>query len=317
MARNVRIATISYNGRGSSPEEKRAHGLALLDSAGAFQPDVACLPETFTGLGAGWEGWRAAAEPLPGPTSDAAAEIARKHSMYVVCPILRRRGDRLHNAAALLDRSGEIVGAYHKNHPTLPEIEAGVTPGSETPVFETDFGRVGFAICFDLNFRDVIEGLARGGPELVFFPSMYCGGLQLQVWAHDFGVFVASAHSGGRSAVVDPLGRVLKWSSVYEPILVKEVNLDGVVCHIDENERKWPAIREKYGAAVELDVATDEARFRLISHHPTLTAWDVVEEFGLEPLPDYFGRSDRGRGDAMAAPTAPVSDIRERVGVGA
>ena len=75
-----------------------------------------------------------------------------------------------------------------------------VTPGASAVVAQTDFGRVGFAICFDLNFRDVAEGNRTGGAELVLFPSMYAGGLQLSIWAHDFGFFIASAtpRDGGR-----------------------------------------------------------------------------------------------------------------------
>jgi hypothetical protein len=101
---------------------------------------------------------------------------------------------------------------------------------------------------------------------------------------------------------VDPLGRTLKWSSVYEPILVQEVNLDGVVCHIDENHLKWKAIREQYGAAVELDVATDEAKFRLVSHHLEIMAPEIVEEFGLETLERYFRRSHEIRNNYLHQP---------------
>lgn len=295
MSRNLRIATISYNGRGATLEEKRANGLAMLDEAGLFQPDIACLPETFTGLGLGMPGWFESAEAVPGPAIDGAAEIARRHAMYVICPLVTRRGGRTYNSAVLLDRKGQVAGIYDKVHPTVGELEAGITPGTGIPVFDADFGRLGIAICFDLNFRDVIEGLAAGGAEIVFFPSMYCGGSQLGIWAHDFNVFMASAHSGGRSAIVDPLGRTLKWSSVYEPILAREINLDGVVCHIDENERRWPEIRRKYGAAVEIDVATDEAKFRLVSHHREVTAPEIVREFSLETLGDYFARSERLR----------------------
>jgi predicted amidohydrolase len=292
MARLARLAMIGFNGRGSNAEEKRANGLAMLNEAGRFQPDLAALPETFTGLSSGQDGWIRSAETVPGPSVDGAAALARKHSMYVICPLVERKGETLYNSAILIDREGAIVGAYHKVHPTISEIESGITPGTETPVFETDFGRIGIAICYDLNFRDVIEGLADRGAEIVFFPSMYCGGLQLQVWAHDFNVFVASAHSGGRSAMVDPLGRILKWSSAYEPILVKQINLDGVVCHIDYNERQWQAMREKYGAALEIDVATDEAKFRLVSNSPEVSASDLIAEFNLETLGAYFARAN-------------------------
>src|SRR5687768_10826770 len=208
MARNLRVSSISFAG-GSGPmegwvERARAAAVERLEEAALDRPDIACLPETFPGLGCGSEDWFSTAEPVPGPTTAALAAVARRHEMWVICPLLEQRGARVFNAAVLLDRRGEIAGIYHKIHPTVSELRVGVTPGTETPVFETDFGRIGCAICFDLNFREVIDGLSAGGAEIVFFPSMYRGGLQLPIWAHDFGVHLVSATPGEGSVIVDP-----------------------------------------------------------------------------------------------------------------
>lgn len=311
MARNVRVASISFAGGGGAIEGRyeraRRTAVELLEQAGLDRPDIVCLPETFTGLGCGEGDWFASAEPVPGPTTDAVAAVARRHDMWVICPLVERRGDRTYNAGVLLDRRGEVAGIYHKNHPTIGEIRRGITPGARTPVFETDFGRIGCAICFDLNFRDVIEGLAGGGAELVFFPSMYRGGLQLSIWAHDFALHIVSATPGEGSAVVDPLGRVLVQSSAYQKILSRVLNLDRRLLHIDENHRKWPAIKAKYGPGVEIDVATPEAVFALISHLPDVTAEDLVREFELETRDDYFHRANRVRAESLQPDTAAGS----------
>ena len=63
------------------------------------------------------------------------------------------------NSAVLIDPAGAILGVYHKNFPTLDEMAAGTRPCTETPVFETDFGRLGLCICFDLNYWEVGSGL--------------------------------------------------------------------------------------------------------------------------------------------------------------
>jgi predicted amidohydrolase len=303
MARSVRVTSISFAGGGGAVEGRfeRARAMALerIEEAALDRPDIVCLPETFTGLGCGHDDWFAAAEPVPGPTTDAVAAVARRHAMWVICPILERRGEQAFNAAVLLDRRGEIAGIYYKIHPTVSELRLGVTPGAEATVFDTDFGRIGCAICFDLNFREVIEGLAAGGAEIVFFPSMYRGGLQLPIWAHDFSVHLVSATPGEGSAIVDPLGRVLMQSSLYQKMLSCVLNLDRCVLHIDENNRHWPAIKAKYGAGVEIDVATPEAVFALISHLPDRTVTDLIQEFGLETRADYFRRSNREREDAL------------------
>ena len=305
MARYAKVATVSLGGLGGPregyAERMRERALEMLETAALEGPDIVCLPETFTGLGLPRKDWFETAEPVPGPTTDALAEFARKHKTYVACPILRRDGDKVYNSAVLIDRKGEVVGVYNKMHPTIPEIEAGVTPGTEAPVFETDFGKVGFAICFDLNFPDVAEGLKRGGAELVLFPSMFRGGLILRMWAFQHGFYIASATPGEGSAIVDPLGRVLAQSWSYQPIICRTVNLDFAVLHIDFNYEKWPEIKRKYGPAVEIDVSAPEGVFMLVSHHPEVSATDVIEEFGLETRDEYFRRSERAREGALRA----------------
>lgn len=314
MARNVRVSSISFAGGGGAVEGRceraRAAAVERLEEAALDRPDIACLPETFPGLGSGEADWFSTAEPVPGPTTEAVATVARRHELWVICPLLERRGERVFNAAVLLDRRGEIAGIYHKIHPTVGELRLGVTPGTEMPVFETDFGRIGCAICFDLNFREVIEGLSAGGAEIVFFPSMYRGGLQLAIWAHDFGVHLVSATPGEGSAIVDPLGRVLMQSSAYQKTLTRVLNLDRCLLHIDENHRQWAAIKAKYGAGVEIDVATPEASFALISHLPGVTAPEIVREFGLESRVDYFRRSNREREEALRRSGARIEGER-------
>jgi predicted amidohydrolase len=302
MARSVRVTSISYPGAGAEAgavERARAEGVAWLERAALDQPDIVCLPETFTGLGRGGAAWFESAEPVPGPTTEAVGEVARRHRMHVICPILERRGDRVFNAAVVIGRDGQVLGAYDKIHPTISEIEAGVTPGAAHPVFELDCARIGCAICFDLNFRDVADGLINAGAEILFFPSMYRGGLQLRIWAHDYGVFLLSATPGEGSALVDPLGRVLVESSAYQRLFSRVINLDRAILHIDGNHRQWDAIKQKYGAGVELDVASPEASFALISHMPEVSVYDIIREFGLETRVEYFNRAHRTRDGAL------------------
>ncbi|MBT5536209.1 carbon-nitrogen hydrolase family protein, partial [Candidatus Poribacteria bacterium] len=251
--------------------------------------------------GCGTEMWLATAEPVPGPTYERLAERARRHNCHIVCPIVRQDGPRTYNSAILIGRDGGVIGVYDKMHPTVSELSVGITPGASADVFETDFGRVGFAICFDLNFRDVVDDLARGGAELVCFASMYRGGLQTRIWAFDHAVYFASATPDEGSVIVDPLGNVLEQSDRYEPIISRRVNLDYADMHIDENHRQCDAIKAKYGDAVELDILSPEARFILYSHHAELSVKDIIAEFSLETTSEYFARSNRGREEALRA----------------
>ena len=304
MARTARITTISMaGGSGSTPAERARtavdRAVEMIDRAAMDKPDLVVLPETFTALGCPSETWSETAETVPGPTSDRLAAEAEEHQCYIICPIVRRDGRCTFNSAVLLDRRGNVAGVYDKMHPTIGELEQGIVPGTEPVAFETDFGRIGMAICFDLNFRDVAEHLAADEVELVCFPSMYRGGLRTRLWAFEYGWFLASATPGEGSVILDPLGSVLEMSSAYEPIISHRINLDFVQLHIDENHRHWDGIKAKYGEAVELDVRSPEALSVLYAHDAAISARQIVDEFGLETTRDYFARSNRVRQAAI------------------
>ena len=194
--------------RASTPAQKRDTMLALFDRALKQKPDLVCFPEMFTGAKA------AAAETVPGPTTDAFAQRAKAHRCYVICPI-RRIGEGKHwNSAVVLDRSGQILGIYDKVHPvtTSPDytvFEDGIFPGGEPPVFDLDFGRIGIQICFDAGFPETWEVLARKGVKAVFWSSAYHGGFALQTYAYLHHYYVITSVHTDESRVIDPCGRVV------------------------------------------------------------------------------------------------------------
>ena len=316
MARYARLVSISFPGVGGQmpPVDRRKRAVeavsARIDDAALDQPDLIVLPETFTGLGSGGNEWLATAEPIPGPTTDALAAKARQHRTHIVCPILEVRDGLRYNAAALIDRQGRLVGVYHKMHPTISEIEGGVIPGTEAPAWETDIGRVGCAICFDLNFRDVARSLAEHGAEIVCFPSMYRGGLSTRMWAFDFGFWFVSATPGENSVILNPLGQLLVQSFAYSPTISAKVNLDAVVCHIDYNQEKIPALKKKYGPLAEIHSISPEAVFLLSSHHPEVSVMQMIEEFKFEPRTEYWKRANQVREAALASLKKTGSDVR-------
>ncbi len=291
MARWVRIVSVSMQGQGSK-ERNLETAIRLLEQAAWDKPDLVCLPETFTGLGLSIEKWFATAETLDGETVKSLSTYAHKHNCYVVCPIVLRDDNKTVNAAVLIDRRGNIVGYYAKMFPTINELRVGVVPGTDAPVFQTDFGKVGFAICFDLNFREVAERLKSKGAELVCFVSMYPGGKQVQVWAIDFGFWMVTAISSPQSMVVNPMGQVIATAQPnYQPLVSCRINLDCVVAHLDYNYEKLPELKKRYGADAEIEISQPEGRFLLTCNRNDMTVWDWVCEFNLEPLDDYFARA--------------------------
>jgi len=91
---------------------------------------------------------------------------------------------------------------------TLPETESGILYGREAPVFDCDFGRVAFAICFDLNFDELRLKYVKAKPDLIVFSSVYHGGLMQAYWAYS-----CRAHFIGAVAELSRGNATLKSSS--------------------------------------------------------------------------------------------------------
>src|ERR1700761_8731004 len=165
MARIVRIATTSlatledfsppYNLSHPDPRATFERGLSLIDAAGAQRADIVCLPETFMASGLPASRIAELAEPADGPSFQALGERAKRFGIHVVAGMFVRTATGVENIAVLIGRDGKLIGSYSKNHPTEGEIVGGITPGSRAAVFQTDIGRIGLAICFDLNWPEL------------------------------------------------------------------------------------------------------------------------------------------------------------------
>ena len=305
MTKNVRVASISFpgTGRASGARETVRRNLeamsGLLEKAYYDEADIACFPETSPTIGLSIEESVALAEPVPGSIFNFFSSRASEYNMNIILPMLELTEGHVYNSAILIGRDGGYLGSYHKVHPTIGEIEAGITPGFEANVLKSEFGPLGFAICFDLNFRDAAETLAEADVKLVFFPSAYPGGLQLSIWAFDYGVYMVSSIRGEGSVIVDPLGRVLAKSSLYNPVICKTLNLDYEVLHLDYNYEKLVEVKRKYGSKVEVDVSRPEAVFIFASNMEGKPVGEIIAEFNLETRSQYFNRSKRVRADAL------------------
>lgn len=296
MARYVTVCSVSHR-----PEAPYTDLDARLEAAKTFAvragrmgADIVSFPEVYPQLGVPIEKWPESAREVPDKTVPVMAEIAKQFGMYLIWPVAEYRDGLLRNSAILIDRSGRPMGAYHKMFPTIGEIDAGVAPGTEANVFDTDFGRIGIAICFDLNFRPLLQGLAGNGAEIVFFCSMYRGGLQLRMWAHEFGYYMVSAIGAELGQVVDMSGDVLA-ESTYEALALARINLDRRLLHMDYNAAKMDAMLEKYGTGVTFRYNTREAKYTIASEMDGVTVDDLIAEFELESLSDYFARAMKAR----------------------
>jgi predicted amidohydrolase len=237
-------------------------------------------------------------EPTEGGTLDRVRELARQYKMIVVWPRLEYDPARqIRNTLILVGREGEVIGRYDKMFPTVGEIEKGVIPGTIAPVFETDLGRVGLLICFDLNFPEVRVALKESKPDVVVFSSMYRGGLQAQALAFELRSFVVTSIASELGLIIDRAGRIIK-ESTYEALAVAPINTNSVALHMDFNWNKMDAMLAKYGPALSFDYHTREAYFVIESaREEDIEA--IVKEFQLEPAEAYLDRSRKVRAEKL------------------
>ncbi len=266
--------------------------------------DLVVLPELFRGDGH--------PETLDGPTVTAMADLARKHHAYIVCPIDRKDGPRRWNTAVLIDRNGQVVFHYDKIYPYWNEFELSPPPslGSHAGVYQTDFGRLGIAICFDVNFPAVWQQLADEGAELVVWPSAYSAGTSLQAHAINHHYYIVSSTLMRDCQVYDITGELLL-SQESKSINVCRItlDLDRGIYHQNFNLKKRDKLLKEHGDDLMQEKwLPREQWFVLKARRPGVSARAIAHEYGLEELRHYIDRSrlslDRMRGENYAAGVA-------------
>ncbi|MCE5273490.1 carbon-nitrogen hydrolase family protein [bacterium] len=227
--RMVRVATVNCFPQGTENGTASVEQFCkLVDEAGKKGCDIVCLGEGINMVGIkGDPKYDKIAEPIPGPTTNRLGELARKHHMYIVAALDELEGGTVYNTGVLIDRSGNVAGRYHKVMLPREEIEGGATPGNGYPVFDTDFGRIGIMICWDVQYVDPARALAVQGAEIVFLPIWDGVGTLIRARAIENQVYLVDCIYGGEpSRIFDPWGNVIAEAGDRPGIGVADIDLN-------------------------------------------------------------------------------------------
>lgn len=293
--RPVRVASIGFPVRAPLPLDTIRLRVGEEASRGV---DVVLLPETCEGQNGSSQ------EPLHGPTVTAMAELARKHRTYIAVPIDRRTGNERWNTTVFLDRTGNVVHTYDKVFPYWSEFDLtpAVSPGRAADVYEADFGKVGFACCFDANFPEVWKSLADKGAELVLWPSAYSAGMSLQAHAINHHYYIVTATQVPDCIVYDITGeRILRQNAKGINASRVTLDLDRGIYHQNFNISGRDKLLREHAADVEQEKWLElEQWFVLRAKRPGVSARALAHQYGLEELRHYVERSrveiDKRRG---------------------
>lgn len=260
-------------------EKSITRACEMLEEAAAQGVQIACLPELFasdyfcqTEDAALFD----LAEPIPGPTSQRIAAVAKKTGMTIITSLFEKRAPGVyHNTTIILDEQGEIAGTYRKMHiPDDPLFyeKYYFTPGDTGFIaHDTTNAKAGVLICWDQWYPEAARLTAMQGAEILFYPTAIgwhpaekteYGEAQSSMWetiqrSHAIanGCFVAAVNRIGHEAgggdgiefwgssfIADPYGRVLaKGSADKEEVITTVVDLN----LIEDTRRNWPFFRDR------------------------------------------------------------------------
>jgi len=229
----MRIGLAQLNSRQNKSANLVAAGQAI-DRLAAQGADLVLLPEMFNyhGLDAANA---AAAEPIPGPSTDWARGKARQHGIFVHCGSLAEQRDGgVYNTSVVFDRAGAEVARYSKIH-----LWDALTPdgleyresdsfvaGGEIALFDCDGVTAGLAICYDVRFPQLFYALVDRGAQLFLLPAAFSVPTGISHWepvlrtraiengcymaaCGQWGAYARGRQNYGHSMVVDPWGTVV------------------------------------------------------------------------------------------------------------
>ena len=246
----MRIALVQQRA-GADREDNRQRGLEAVRRAASQGASVICFAELafeqFYPQEYASPEKLALAEPVPGPTTTAFAELAAKLQVVLVLNVFERDRERTYDCSPVIDTDGRLLGATRMVHITdyaCFHEQGYYAPGDRgAPVFPTAHGRIGVAICYDRHYPEYMRALALGGAEVAFVPQAGAVGewpdglyeAEMRVAAFQNGYFVALCNRVGQEAkldfagesfVCDPAGRIIaRAGRGTEEILVCDLDL--------------------------------------------------------------------------------------------
>lgn len=238
-----------------NPERNRKIAFSLINEAARRGSDVVVLPELWT-TGYSLGNIHRLAERTNGITTTRLLDICSRQNIYIVGSIAEKVEETVYNSATILGPSG-LVGIYRKTHLFRPMNEhKHFTPGSSFDVFQTNIGRIGVIICYDLRFPELARKAALNGAHTLFVLAEWPQS-RIMLWQYllraraiENQLFVVASNRigsdgknifGGHSMILDPTGAMLVEAGDSELILTCKLNLN----LIDETRSYIPCLEDR------------------------------------------------------------------------
>ncbi|NPV91082.1 MAG: amidohydrolase [Firmicutes bacterium] len=238
-------AAVQYEPDPLDKQSNRYHLGELIESAASRGARLIVLPETGT-TGMCWYSREEASllvETVPGPTTRFFEELCSRWRCHLVAGMLEvDDATGIYYNSAVLVGPGGLIGHYRKNHLFLSDHKWAAAGDLGLPVWETEVGTIGIAICADMEFPETVRILAGKGAKIICCPTGWLGEkCPAATWitrAWENGVYIVAADRWGRergiqfsggSCVIGPDGRVIEYRDDGNGVVMAELDLERAV----------------------------------------------------------------------------------------
>ncbi|WJI08641.1 carbon-nitrogen hydrolase family protein [Methanobacterium sp. CWC-01] len=210
------------------------------------------------------------------PTLKAVSRAARDTEVYLVAgSIPERDQDHIYNTSFIYNPTGELIGRHRKLHLFDIDVPGQIqfkesetlTPGDQVTVVDTDFGKLGVAICYDIRFPELARLMTLQGAQLLVFPGAFnltTGPAHWEILSRtralDNQVYLATCSPArdekasyvayGHSLVADPWGEVIFQAGIGEEILYASIKAS----RVDEIRQELPLLKNRRRDLYTLDL---------------------------------------------------------------
>jgi predicted amidohydrolase len=250
--RRALLAAAQITVRPGDKEYNLARLSGLAAEAGRQTVNLVCFPELCS-TGFVRAGMGELAEPIPGPTTEAIAVLAKEHHLWIAAGVAETHpeGREPYNSVVVIGPDGEMR-AVHRKLLLFPGEVGAFTTGSHPCLVDLPFTRAGVVICYEYAFPGYVSGLVDRGAELILHPAAWvmtptkarlrynadgfravgmARAVENTVWhlsANQYGIYDDSGEMEaiGRSAIIAPWAEVLAEVAVGEGLAIAEVDFD-------------------------------------------------------------------------------------------
>ncbi len=244
----------------TSKEKNLEHAEKMIDSAVESGADVVVLPEMFN---CPYDNccFSDYAETDNGKTVKRLSRLASDYKIVLIGGSIPEKASdgKIFNTCFCFNKDGDLIERHRKLHLFDVDIEGGISfhesetlsPGNRVTVIDTEFGKIGVAICFDIRFAEMFREMAIQGVHTIIVPgafNMTTGPahweLSFRMRAVDNQVFMAGCAparnhdagylSWGNSLITDPWGDVMDSLDEEEGILIREINTKKVYSYREQ-----------------------------------------------------------------------------------